>query len=187
MAAGLASSIGKCLYWLTRNDVTEFFSFCSYPDKQVNIMFLPARGSLSSIPKPCDCTHSRWISLQNEWEQNISQWNTRHLHLNINMAANTKMVIITSNEDLMRHFSLHKVANTHIIDLDNAKREASTEADQNDTVNLASLAELSENVCILFRSSLIQISRWSYFRILALITSTNVHLIHLSVIHRWKY
>jgi hypothetical protein len=39
------------------------------------------------------------------------------------MAAQTKMIIITSDEDIIRQFSLNKTKNIHIIDLDNDERK----------------------------------------------------------------
>jgi len=35
------------------------------------------------------------------------------------MADETKVIIITTNEDIIRQFTLNKTTNTHIIDLDN--------------------------------------------------------------------
>jgi hypothetical protein len=65
------------------------------------------------------------------------------------MAAQTKMIILTADEDIIRKFSLHKNKNTHIIDLDDVKRIASNEKDNKNIINLAFLAELSKSVCIL--------------------------------------
>jgi hypothetical protein len=64
------------------------------------------------------------------------------------MATQTKMIIITSDEDIIRQFSLHKTKNTHMIDLDNANQVTSIEKDDNNTINLALLAQLSELVRI---------------------------------------
>ncbi|CAF1095278.1 unnamed protein product [Rotaria sordida] len=60
------------------------------------------------------------------------------------MAANeTKMIIITSNEDVIRQFSLNKTHNnTLIIDLDNEKQISSIS--KNNSINLSVLAQLSE-------------------------------------------
>ncbi len=66
------------------------------------------------------------------------------------MTGQTKMIIITSDEDIIRQFSFNKTKNTHIIDLDNNKQETSTETDGNNIINMALLAELSKLVCIIF-------------------------------------
>jgi uncharacterized protein with PIN domain len=60
------------------------------------------------------------------------------------MAGQTKMIIITSDEDVIRRFSLNKTTNTQIIDLDNNTQMISTVKD----INLDFLAQLSELVCI---------------------------------------
>lgn len=57
----------------------------------------------------------------------------------------TKMIIITSNEDLIQQFSLNQSDNTRIIDLDE-NNSAST--DNNNLVDLNFLVQLSEYVCI---------------------------------------
>jgi hypothetical protein len=64
------------------------------------------------------------------------------------MARPTKMIIITSNEDIIRKFSMNK--NTHIIDFNDAKKIPSSEINDKNTINLAFLTQLSELVCILF-------------------------------------
>jgi hypothetical protein len=64
------------------------------------------------------------------------------------MAAQTKMIIITADEDIIRQFSLNKNKNTHIIDLDDAKQMTSNEREDNIIMNLAFLAKLSESVRI---------------------------------------
>jgi hypothetical protein len=66
------------------------------------------------------------------------------------MTGQTKMIIITSDEDIIRQFSFNKTKNTHIIDLDNDKQQTSTETDGNNIINMALLAELSKLVCIIF-------------------------------------
>jgi hypothetical protein len=58
------------------------------------------------------------------------------------MAGQTKMIIITSDEDVIRRFSLNK--NTQIIDLDNDTLMTSTTKD----IDLNFLAQLSELVRI---------------------------------------
>jgi hypothetical protein len=60
----------------------------------------------------------------------------------------TKMIIITSNEDVIRQFSLNNTTNTHVIDLDNDKQATSIAKDNNNIINMALLAELSQLVCI---------------------------------------
>jgi hypothetical protein len=67
------------------------------------------------------------------------------------MARQTKMIIITSDEDIIRQFSFNKVKNTHIIDLDNGKQVNSTENNNNNIINTNLLAQLSGIVGILFR------------------------------------
>jgi hypothetical protein len=64
------------------------------------------------------------------------------------MAGETKMIIITSNEDFVRRLDVIKTKNTQIIDLDNAKEVTLTANDNNNIINLGFLAELSEPVCI---------------------------------------
>jgi hypothetical protein len=62
----------------------------------------------------------------------------------------TKMIIITSNEDLIRQFSLNKSSNTQIIDLDNNNQITSVSKDNDNIINLALLAQLSELVRIYY-------------------------------------
>jgi hypothetical protein len=66
------------------------------------------------------------------------------------MAGQTKMIIITSNEDIIRQFSLNNSKNTQIIDLDNNKQVTSIENDEDNHINMNLLAELSQLVCISF-------------------------------------
>jgi hypothetical protein len=61
------------------------------------------------------------------------------------MAGETTMIIITSNEDIIRQFSSEKPKNTQIINLNNTKQTIDT-----NIINLAFLDELSQPVCILF-------------------------------------
>jgi hypothetical protein len=70
------------------------------------------------------------------------------------MARQTKMIIITSDEDIIRQFSFNKVKNTHIIDLDNGKQVNSTENNNNNIINTNLLAQLSGIVGILFRTKI---------------------------------
>ncbi|CAF1078475.1 unnamed protein product [Adineta steineri] len=60
------------------------------------------------------------------------------------MTGETKMIIITSNEDIIRQFSLNKPKHTHIVDLDNNKQVTSMNNNDNNIMNLAILTELSE-------------------------------------------
>ncbi len=66
------------------------------------------------------------------------------------MAARTRIIILTSNEDIIRQFSLNRTKNTQIIDLDNDKQIAPIENDQNDHINMNLLAEFSQFVRISF-------------------------------------
>jgi hypothetical protein len=61
------------------------------------------------------------------------------------MARQTKMIIITSNDDVIRQLSSNKSINTHIIDLGNTNQTATISEHNNNIINLAFLAEL---VCI---------------------------------------
>ncbi len=97
------------------------------------------------------------------------------------MATATKMIIITSNEDIIRQFSSQKIKDTHIIDLDTDKQMSSIGSDNNNIINLAFLAELSKPVCILFRIkffSNFRIFVFYFCRIQIMIKFINVHLIH---------
>ncbi len=62
------------------------------------------------------------------------------------MASQTKMIFITSDEDLVHKISLNKSTNTRIIDLDDHEQMSLTVNDNN-IIDLA-LAELSQLVCI---------------------------------------
>ncbi len=64
------------------------------------------------------------------------------------MARQTKMIIITSNDDVIRQLSSNKSINTHIIDLGNTNQTTTISEHNNNIINLAFLAELSELVCI---------------------------------------
>jgi hypothetical protein len=64
------------------------------------------------------------------------------------MAGQTKMIIITADEDIIRRFSLNKTQNTHIIDLDNDNQVISTEKDNKKIINFNLLGQLSELVRI---------------------------------------
>ncbi len=66
------------------------------------------------------------------------------------MANQTKMIIITSDEDIIRQFAFNKNQNTHIINLDNEKQIITTDKDNNN-INSDLLAQLSELVRILFK------------------------------------
>ena len=63
------------------------------------------------------------------------------------MAGPTKMIIITSDEDIIRQFSSKSNnKNTHIIDLDKRKQINSTPIENNNDINLDFLAHLSDLV-----------------------------------------
>ncbi len=79
------------------------------------------------------------------------------------MAGETKMIIITSNEDLIQQLSTKKSTNTHIIDLDDEKQVTAMTKDNNNMINLALLAELSEIVRILHKKILIKIKYFLEF------------------------
>jgi hypothetical protein len=64
------------------------------------------------------------------------------------MNNQAKMIIITSNEDLIEQISLNKSENTRIIDLDRNKSNSSLNKDNNNSIDLNFLAQLSELVCI---------------------------------------
>jgi hypothetical protein len=64
------------------------------------------------------------------------------------MAGQTKMIIITSNEDLIQQLLTNKTTNTQIIELDHDKQVAAMTSDDNNVINLSLLAELSELVRI---------------------------------------
>lgn len=63
------------------------------------------------------------------------------------MATQTKMIIITSDEDLIRQFSSTKSKNTHVIDLEDDRLDQSIDTNNRTLVNMALLAELSKLVC----------------------------------------
>jgi hypothetical protein len=66
------------------------------------------------------------------------------------MAEQTKMIIITSNDDVIRRLSSNKSIKTHIIDLGNTNQTTTiSEHNNNIIINSAFLAELSELVRIL--------------------------------------
>lgn len=64
------------------------------------------------------------------------------------MAGPTKMIIITSDEDIIRQFSSNNNnnKNTHIIDLDKRKQINSTAIENNNDINLDFLAHLADIV-----------------------------------------
>jgi len=64
------------------------------------------------------------------------------------MAGQTKMIIITSNEDLIQQLLTNKTINTKIIDLDHDKQVTAMASDDDNVINLSFLAELSELVRI---------------------------------------
>lgn len=66
------------------------------------------------------------------------------------MTNKTKMIIITSDEDIIRQFSFKNNQNTHIIDIDNNQPITSISKDNNNIINLEFLTQLSGAVCISF-------------------------------------
>lgn len=63
------------------------------------------------------------------------------------MAGQTKMIIITSNEEVIRQFSLQQTNQIQIIDLDHVKHTASDQNDGNISTNLDRLVTSPESVC----------------------------------------
>jgi len=63
------------------------------------------------------------------------------------MARPTKMIFITTNQELISQIASKKSTNTHIIDLDDDKQMSSITKVNNNNINLT-LAELSKLVCI---------------------------------------
>ncbi len=64
------------------------------------------------------------------------------------MTVQTKIIFITSDEDLVRQISLNKTTNTHIIDLDNDEQMISTKLNDNNTIISTFCTDLSKQVCI---------------------------------------
>ncbi|UJR08026.1 hypothetical protein I4U23_012303 [Adineta vaga] len=72
------------------------------------------------------------------------------------MAGQTKLIIVTSNEDLIRQITFNKSLNTHIIDLDNNQQSSSlltTGNDMNMTI-LDKLFESNSNNDLLYKDAL---------------------------------
>ena len=63
------------------------------------------------------------------------------------MAGETKMIIITSNADIIRQFSSKKIEDTQIINLAPSSSSSSNENVNNVIIDLAFLAESSQPVC----------------------------------------
>ncbi len=97
------------------------------------------------------------------------------------MAGQTKMILITSDEDIIRQFSLDKTKNTYIIDLHNDNQVTSSTEDNNNISNLAFFAGLSQLVCILYLYNSLKLKGF-ICRIQVVIKYTNEHLIHLMII-----
>ncbi len=66
------------------------------------------------------------------------------------MTSQKKIVVITSNEDLIRQLSLHKTPNTHIIDLNETNQNASMANGNDNIIDLTFLAKLSQPVSIFY-------------------------------------
>jgi hypothetical protein len=64
------------------------------------------------------------------------------------MINQPKMIIITSNEDLINQLSLNNSKDTRIIDLDENKSTTSIPKENNNFLDLTFLAQLSEFVSI---------------------------------------
>jgi hypothetical protein len=62
------------------------------------------------------------------------------------MSRQTKMMVVTSDEDLIRRLFLNKSANTRIIDLDDNRSGTSAIKDNSHVIDLAFLAQLAEPV-----------------------------------------
>jgi len=97
------------------------------------------------------------------------------------MAGQTKMLIITSDEDIIRQFSLNKTKNTHIIDLRNDNQGTSIKKVNKNINDLAFFAGLSQLVCILYLYKSLKLKTF-ICRIQVVIKYTNVHLIHLIIV-----
>lgn len=66
------------------------------------------------------------------------------------MPGQTKMIIITTDEDIIRQFSLNKSTTTQVIDLDNHAEQIPLRNNTNDDIiSLPFLAELSRLVRLL--------------------------------------
>jgi hypothetical protein len=67
------------------------------------------------------------------------------------MNNQAKMIIITSNEDLIEQISLNKSENTRIIDLDqNNPNSSMMMKDNHNSIDLNLIAQFSEFVCIFY-------------------------------------
>jgi hypothetical protein len=64
------------------------------------------------------------------------------------MAGQAKVIIITSNEDLIRKISLNKITDTHIIALINDNQITSIPKDNKNINDLDFLSQLLVLVCI---------------------------------------
>ena len=66
------------------------------------------------------------------------------------MNNQTKMIIITSDEDVIRQVASNQSTNTQIIDLDQIKTNSSYQTDDDIFISLALLAKLPQSVCFSF-------------------------------------
>lgn len=64
------------------------------------------------------------------------------------MSGQTKLIIITSDEDIIRQFSLNATNNAQVIDLDSVKQTTSNQNHDDILLRLAGLTELPKSVCI---------------------------------------
>ena len=69
------------------------------------------------------------------------------------MAAKTKMIIITSDEDLIKQLSTKNNQNTSVINLDDHGQAITTD-NQNNASNVAILTGLSQFVRIFYRKNI---------------------------------
>ena len=99
------------------------------------------------------------------------------------MASQTKMIIITSDEDVIRQFSHHQTDKIHIIDYDHLKQTPSEQNNDNILTTLARLAELPESVCILFSFRSMKMMAISFFSNQVMIKYRSEHSIPPMKIH----
>lgn len=66
------------------------------------------------------------------------------------MSNQTKMIIITSNEDLIHQLSSNNCKDTRVINLDENNSIPSISKNNNNLFDLTFLAQLSELVCFIF-------------------------------------
>ena len=124
------------------------------------------------------CTH---VSLSC-WVKN--GWHNQSIQSYFIMAGKTKMIIITSDEDVIRQFSLHQTNKVQIIDYDRVKQTISDPNDDNILINSAAFAKTPESVCISFWPKSLKNFRITLSSKQIMINCQNVHSIRLIKIHR---